>query len=298
MAKVGIMHSGSQGTDDDNVKAFQKSLELGYGGAVDYAGSPLYAKELGKHLTDLAKDLLAANVDILVAAGGSRSAEAARNERAKRNPPDKPIILFTSVARYICDNLAQNMTGVCANNSDYNVARLRLLIDMGFKGKRIGVLVNSDRGDHQKQIKELDDEVRGKEWKLRYRDIKIDKKLKELFDWLKGDIHALLVAADPSFNQSRKEAVEGITLAKYPAIFQWRQFVELGGLMSYGPNIAKLYQQAGTMAAGILNSGVIPAVWVPRESDFELVVNESTAGTLKLLPLPKPIADRHPEMIR
>ena len=51
---------------------------------------------------------------------------------------------------------------------------------MGFKGKRIGVLVNSDRGDHQKQIKELDDEVRGKEWKLRYRDIKIDKKLKEL----------------------------------------------------------------------------------------------------------------------
>ena len=50
MAKVGIMHSGSQGTDDDNVKAFQKSLELGYGGAVDYAGSPLYAKELGKHL--------------------------------------------------------------------------------------------------------------------------------------------------------------------------------------------------------------------------------------------------------
>ena len=182
------------------------------------------------------------------------------------------------------------MTGVCANNSNYNVARLRWLTEMPFHAKRIGVLINSDRGDHQKQIKDLDTEA-GTKWKLRYRDIKIDKSLQQSFDWLKGDIHALLVAADPSFNQSRKEAVEKVTLEKYPAIFQWRQFVELGGLMSYGPNITKLYQQAGTMAAETLN-GKIPEVWEPQEArgDFELVVKESTARKLKLWPLPKTIA--------
>ena len=102
MAKVGIMHSGSQGTDDDNVKAFQKSLELGYGGAVDYAGSPLYAKDLGQNLRALAKQLLNANVDILVAAGGSRSADAASKKgRREILPTNQSFFLQVSRAIYV-----------------------------------------------------------------------------------------------------------------------------------------------------------------------------------------------------
>jgi ABC-type uncharacterized transport system substrate-binding protein len=184
------------------------------------------------------------------------------------------------------------MTGVCANNSDYDVARLRLLIEMPLKSNRIGVLINSDRGDYQKQIKALKDEA-GTRWKLRPRDIKNDRKLKESFHWLEGDAFALLIAADPVFNQARKEAVDRATLAKYPAIFQWSQFVELGGLMSYGPNITKLYKKAGTMAAEILNTGRIPGIWEPKEDqDFELVVKKSTAKDLEMWPLPKSIADK------
>ena len=302
--KVGIMHSGSQIVDGANVRAFQDSLTADYKGSVDYAGSPLYAKDLNQDLLTLAKQLLNANVDILVAAGGSRSAEAASTERAKRNPPDKPIILFTSVAPYICNNLAPNMTGVCARTSDHDVARLEWLIKVllnrtpPFNGRRIGVLRNSDRGDHENQMKVLRDAVHETEWKLVPRDIKIDKKLKESFDWLKDDIHALLVLADPFFNQNRKDAVDRTTFAKYPAIFQWREFVQLGGLMSYGPNLKKLYQQAGTMAAKIFNTGVVPGVWEPQEPrDFQLVVKRDTADKLKLLPLPAAVVDFPAEVI-
>src|SRR5262249_33122648 len=121
-------------------------------------------------------------------------------------------------------------------------------------------------------------------------DIKIDKTLKEAFAWLKGDIHALLMAADPFFNENRNDLVPRATAEKYPAIFQWRQFADIGGLMSYGPDITKLYQQAGTMAAKFLTTGVVPGVSDVAEKDFELHVNKATAQALKMWPLPKNVA--------
>jgi putative ABC transport system substrate-binding protein len=287
MAKtVGIMHSGSQILDGDNVTAFQQSLQAGYA-AVNYAG-PLYAKDLNQSLKALANQLLAANVDILVAAGGSRSAEVASTARGNGNTPS---ILFTSAAPHTCNNLPPNMTGVCAHTSDHDVARLNWLIQMPLNGNRIGVLRNSDRSDQQKQMKDLQDAA-GANWVLRPRDIKIDKTLKESFTWLKGDIQTLLVAADPFFNENRPEVVTRANSENYPAIFQWKEFVKIGGLMSYGPNIIKLYQQAGTMAAEILNTNVIPGVWSPQDpGDFELVVNKATAQNLNMWPLPQSVGN-------
>jgi putative tryptophan/tyrosine transport system substrate-binding protein len=286
MATVGIMHSGSQNADGNNVTAFKDSLQAGYA-AVNYVG-PLYAKDLNQNLSTLANQLLAANVDILVAAGGSRSAEKASTARGNRNTP---IILFTSVAPYIGNNPPQNMTGVCAHTSDHDVARLNWLIQMQLKGNRIGVLRNSDRGDQQKQIKDLQDAA-GAKWVLRPRDINIDKTLKESFAWLKEDIQTLLVAADPFFNENRNEVVTRANSENYPAIFQWREFVTIGGLMSYGPKITNLYQQAGTMAASILNTNVIPGVWSPQDpGDFELVVNKATAQHLNMWPLPQSVGN-------
>jgi putative tryptophan/tyrosine transport system substrate-binding protein len=294
MARVGIMHSGSQNVDGANVTALQNSLALAYNGKkgpLDYAGTPLYAIDLGQSLSTLADQLLNANppVDILVAAGGSRCAVAAQTQRANTNTPDKPVILFTSVAPYVCNNLAPNMTGVCAHTSDHDVARLNWLTKMPLHGNKIGVLSNSDRGDGQKQINDLK-HAAGTTWKLVPRDIKFDKKLKESFNWLHGDVRALLVAADPFFNENRSEVVDRANVENYPAIFQWREFVELGGLMSYGPNITKLYQQAGTMAAYILNNNAVPPVREPQDPvDFELVVKQSTAQNLNMWPLPQAV---------
>jgi hypothetical protein len=61
--------------------------------------------------------------------------------------------------------------------------------------------------------------------------------------------------------------------------------------MSYGPNLVKLYQQAGKMAAEFLKTGKVPAVYDTQDdSDFELVVNGTTAKNLSMWPLPGPIA--------
>src|SRR5262245_46486216 len=122
MARVGIMHSGSQNVDGPNVAALQKSLAENYNGnkgPLDYTPGPLYAIDLGQDLQHLADQWLNAYapLDILVAAGGSGSAVAAQNQRAQTKTPNQPIILFTSVAPFVCNNLAPNMTGVCAHTS-------------------------------------------------------------------------------------------------------------------------------------------------------------------------------------
>jgi ABC-type uncharacterized transport system substrate-binding protein len=251
------MHSGSQNVSGASVTALQTSLATDYNGnkgALVYTG-PLYAIDLGQDLPSLADQLLNANppLDILIAAGGSRSAVAAQTRRANTGTPDRPIIVFTSVAPYVCNNLAPNMTGVCAHTSDHDVARLKWLIEMPLPGRRIGVILNSDRGDAQRQIQDLR-QAAGNNWTLIPRDIKTDHTIDESFRWLHGDIHALLVAADPFFNEKRQDVATIATITeRYPAIFQWREFVDpLGGLMSYGPNITKLYQKAGAMAAAIL----------------------------------------------
>ena len=294
MARVGIMHSGSQNVDGPNVTALQNRLTTDCKGAIDYAGTPLYAS--GQSLLTLAKQLLSANppLDILVAAGGSRSADAAIKARGNAKTP---IIVFTSVAPYILNGLdLTTTTGVCAHTSDHDVARLKWLTQMPLPGNRIGVLINSDRGDKDKQIADLKNAAgtAGNNWTLRPRDIKIDKTLKESFNWLHGDIHALVVAADPVFNENRQELVNRATAEKYPAIFQWREFVDLGGLMSYGPNIARLYDQAGAMTASILNATANSPykIWEPSDpNDFELVVNRSTAQSIQnMWPLPLTVA--------
>jgi hypothetical protein len=81
-----------------------------------------YFPTRNNHLRDIAKNFIDNNVDLLIAAGGSRSADVAIKQRGSAN---KPVIVFTSVAPYICNNLNKNTTtGVCAHTSDHDVDRL------------------------------------------------------------------------------------------------------------------------------------------------------------------------------
>ena len=116
--------------------------------------------------------------------------------------------------------------------------------------------------------------------------------LKDIFDLFRGDIHGLLVAADPFFNNHRQEVVDRANANGYPAIYQWCEFVELGGLMSYGPSLSQCYDQAGAIAAGILAGAIKPPypIWEPKcPDDFELCVSESSARRLGMWPLPEEI---------
>jgi putative ABC transport system substrate-binding protein len=280
MPKVGIFHSGSSADKShvEKVDAFISSLKGVYNAAVTILPT-VWAEGDSARLPGLARSLVNdKTVDLVVAAGGTRSAEAAM---AEIKTSGKKVVFTSASHTFAHGALPATMTGVCAHTSDLNAARLEKLLVLKPTATHIGVLINSNRNDHNKKP-DLDAIETKKKIHLHWEDINGPTTPKQAFDnWksAKIKIDAALIAADPFFDDTRSEIV---TLAgTIPAIYQWREFVEAGGLMSYGLSLRRAYEEAGKIAGNILNTGNISPVWEPQDpTDFELVINSDTASKL------------------
>ena len=253
-----------------------------------------YAADDPGLLQDLADKLVnETGVEVIVAAGGPQSAIAAMEatQAADDATRSEVSIVFTTVAEP--DNLGlvdsldepgRNATGIAGQTSENDPMRLRLLRALVYplrpQATQVGVLINPGRQRYREQFKPVKEAAKKLKLKAVARRANTEKGIERAFkDFSDKSFLGVVVTADSFFNNNRKKVIATAADCKIPTIYQWRQFAEDGGLISYGPSIEKAYEEAGKFVAKIL-LGKKPAkleCFVPAEGTFELVVNGATA---------------------
>jgi putative tryptophan/tyrosine transport system substrate-binding protein len=295
MPKIGIIHSGSRLNHDLRplINTFVLSLEQeGFvdgkdGFSID---GPHFGEDNPGTLSGHAANLVAANVDVLVAAGGTRSSQIAM-EATTKSP--QIAVVFTTVTVPV--RPAANMTGICAQTAEFDRKRLGLLQELMPAQNKFGALINSDRfkpGTPNTQKNDLDGAAAALGLQqLSYKDVGDGNGgnpglIPQAFiAWPKESpsITAALVAADPFFNNHRRQLVNAANNNGVAAIYQWREFVDAGGLMSFGPKLSEGYKLAAIYTASILRKEKQPKDLPIRSlTNFELVINLTTAKALKI----------------
>ena len=239
----------------------------------DYSRLPVFAAELAR-----------LRVAVIVAAGGHVAALAAH-----KVTKDIPIV-FTTVTDPVKEGLVVslnkpggNATGTAGLTSELDPKRLELLHEVKPTAKLIGVLVNPKRPGVDDQMRELQAAADKLNLKLEFAKAETEREIDTAFATFTSQrVEALLVTADPFFNNRRAQVILNAANLSVPAVYQWPEFVLAGGLMSYGPSITEAYHQAGINAGRILKGEKPADIPVVQPTRFRLVINRWTARRLGL----------------
>ena len=298
MPVIGYLGAGSSGPTAPNIAAFHRELsEAGYVEGQNLMIEYRWAEGRYDRLPALAADLVDRKVDVIVPAT-TPAALAARNAT-----PLIPIV-FVAVADPLATGLVTslarpggNITGISVMAAELMPKRLELLLELAPRAKVIALLVNPNNPNAGRMIGDLQAAALEKGVQLAVLNAGTEVEIDTVFAMLvQREAGALVVAADPFFFSRREQLTTLAARHALPAIYEFREFAAVGGLISYGPSIIDTYRKAGAYVGRILK-GVKPAdLPVQQPTTFELVVNLKTAKALGLT-VPPSILARADEVI-
>lgn len=232
----------------------------------------------------LAADLLDRKVDVIVASGGDRPSLALKDLTST-----VPVVFVGSddpVGLGLVESLSHpggNMTGGSLFTSELEVKKLELLSEVVPQARRIAMLANPGNPVAVGDIANVAAAARSRNLEL----LTVEAASAEEIDTGLGrldatGIHGLIVGHDPLFNSRREQIVAHVERLELPAIYEHREFVEAGGLMSYGNDIAENYRIAADYTARILRGARPADLPVRQATRFLLTINLEAAEELGL----------------
>ena len=171
-----------------------------------------------------------------------------------------------------------NLTGLSFFTNQMESKRLGLLHEIAPKAELIGVLLNSNNPFFDNQIKDVETASRAVGLKIDVRRASNEHDIAAAFSaFAQLRVGAVLVGADPYFNSQRSLVIAPATQLRLPAIYEWREYVEAGGLMSYGTSLTEAYRQAADFVIRILKGAKPADLPVLQSTKFEFIINLKTA---------------------
>jgi putative ABC transport system substrate-binding protein len=189
-----------------------------------------------------------------------------------------------------------NVTGLSAQQADTAGKRLELLGEAVRTLRRLGILVNVGDPGAMLDRREVEIAARAIGLEVSTSEIRRAEDIAPAFDALKGRVDALYVADEALVNANRIRINTLAVGARLPTIHGFREWVEAGGLMSYGPNFPDLYRRAAELVDKILRGAKPADIPVEQPTKFNLVVNLTTAKAIDLT-IPETFLRRADEVI-
>jgi putative tryptophan/tyrosine transport system substrate-binding protein len=282
--QIGILLPGTPASFTRRAHAFVEGMRtLGYveGQTVNIEWK--WGQDKVEGLNELASELVGRKPDILVTAGTS-AAKALKN--ATGTIPIVMAIIGDPVAVGLADSLAVpggNATGLSIIAPELSGKRLELLKEIAPRVSSVGVLFNTTNPQSHLELKETETAAYALGLKAQPIEFSPERTLEQCFATTNNTSpQSLIVLTDPILFSQRKKIVEFATNSQLPGMYNFREFVALGGLMSYGPSDTDLYRRAATYVDKILK-GVKPTeLPIEQPTKFDLAINLKAAKTLGL----------------
>jgi putative tryptophan/tyrosine transport system substrate-binding protein len=283
MPVIGFLNGASPAEFAPQVAAFRQGLkEAGFIDGQNVAIEFRWAEGRYDRLPAMADDLVRRHVAVIVAAGGSQP-------MAKAATSTIPIV-FTAGGDPVKEGLVSslnrpggNLTGLNMFTVSLDAKRLELLRELLPKADTVAVLINPTFVSAERQLKDLREGASRVGVRLVVFNASADSDFDTAFATLADTrADALVVGSDPFLNSRREQIVALAARHRIPAIYEWREFAEAGGLMSYGTSLDDVYRQVGVYTARILKGEKPADLPVMQSTKFQFVINLKTAKALGL----------------
>jgi putative ABC transport system substrate-binding protein len=282
--RIGNLNAVSPVDNPHRFEALRQGLgELGYVEGKNIIIERRFADGKFDRLPALAAELVRLNVAVILTTGGIST------RAAKQATSTIPIVMAQDndpVGNGYVASLARpggNITGLATFAPELSGKRLELLKEIVPKLSRVAVFGTSVNPGNTQSLKEIEAAAGAFKVQLQQQDVLESKQIEPAFRAAaNGRVDAVIVLVSSVLNSNRRRVVELAVKNQLPVIYPFREFVEAGGLMSYGVNFVDLYRRSATYIDKILKGAKPADLPVEQPKKFEFIINLKAAKQIGL----------------
>src|SRR5262245_150918 len=288
MPVIGFLGATSLDSDADNLRAFRQTLkDAGYVEGENVAIVYRSAENQHDRLPALAAELVRRNVAVIATVHGPPAAFAAKVATATIPIPIVFTVSEDPVRTGLVASLARpggNLTGINFLSQELAAKRLELLRELVPGATRVAVLVNpANAGQTDATLRDVQPAARAIGLHIQVLSANTNGEIDAAFATFERERpDALFIGSSAYFTSRRVQLVQLAARYTMPTAYVGRQYVDIGGLMSYGANLADVWRQLGEYTGRVLKGAKPADMPVVQASKFELVINHQTARMLGL----------------